>query len=594
MKNKPPKLIVEVANSHNGSYNLLKKTIDELFKINYKNRAIKLKIFKFDKIASRDFSYYNIYEKLFFNKKQWFDLIDYIYLKKEKIYLDIYDDYGIEVLKNKIDYIEGIKIQFSHIIDFTLLSKLKFIKKKNINIIINITTFTKDEIKKIFFEYSKLSKNIILQFGHQSYPTNLNQSGLNKLMYLKKNYPKISFADHFDYQDNLSKKTIQISKALKIDILEKHILYNREISKYDYQSALTVEEFNQGLKYKIVNIKKMINLLIASFKSFHFKGEKKLKKQFISQINLNKINKDRIVHYSDLSFKRSKKFFLLNNKIDFKKNFYSLKKNKNNLSDFRKLKIGAIIMARNNSKRLQGKIFKKIGNDEMLTHCIKNTKKISYLDQIIIATTSKIEDKKITKIAKKNNVKIFRGSENNVMKRYHDAGKKYNLDVILRITGDCPFISPDVMNILLKDHFRKNADFSLPKKSTIGSAGEIVNFKSLQYIYNIIKNNKKITFYSEYFKFFFKNKRFNQKYNLTNLPKKLVTDYRLTVDYSSDLKVLNKLFKILTFKKKEVNLINLINLIKKEPHIVEGNNINTVIYRQKSFINNINKVINEK
>ena len=594
MKNKPPKLIVEVANSHNGSYNLLKKTIDELFKINYKNRAIKLKIFKFDKIASRDFSYYNIYEKLFFNKKQWFDLIDYIYLKKEKIYLDIYDDYGIEVLKNKIDYIEGIKIQFSHIIDFTLLSKLKFIKKKNINIIINITTFTKDEIKKIFFEYSKLSKNIILQFGHQSYPTNLNQSGLNKLMYLKKNYPKISFADHFDYQDNLSKKTIQISKALKIDILEKHILYNREISKYDYQSALTVEEFNQGLKYKIVNIKKMINLLIASFKSFHFKGEKKLKKQFISQINLNKINKDRIVHYSDLSFKRSKKFFLLNNKIDFKKNFYSLKKNKNNLSDFRKLKIGAIIMARNNSKRLQGKIFKKIGNDEMLTHCIKNTKKISYLDQIIIATTSKIEDKKITKIAKKNNVKIFRGSENNVMKRYHDAGKKYNLDVILRITGDCPFISPDVMNILLKDHFRKNADFSLPKKSTIGSAGEIVNFKSLQYIYNIIKNNKKITFYSEYFKFFFKNKRFNQKYNLTNLPKKLVTDYRLTVDYSSDLKVLNKLFKLLTFKKKEVNLINLINLIKKEPHIVEGNNINTVIYRQKSFINNINKVINEK
>lgn len=130
MKNKSPKLIMEIANSHNGSYNLLKKTIDETFKINYKNKAIKLQIFKFDKIAHRNFNYYNIYKKLFFNKKQWFDLIDYIYLKKEKIYLDIYDDYGIEILKNKIDYIEGIKIQFSHIIDFTLLSKLKFIKKK--------------------------------------------------------------------------------------------------------------------------------------------------------------------------------------------------------------------------------------------------------------------------------------------------------------------------------------------------------------------------------------------------------------------------------------------------------------------------------
>ena len=39
----------------------------------------------------------------------------------------------------------------------------------------------------IEFEYSKLSKNVILQFGHQSYPTTFNKSGFNKVIYLKKN-----------------------------------------------------------------------------------------------------------------------------------------------------------------------------------------------------------------------------------------------------------------------------------------------------------------------------------------------------------------------------------------------------------------------
>ena len=59
--------------------------------------------------ADKSFSYYKIYQKLFFEENKWIKLIDYIHNKKEKIYLDIYDDYGIAILKKKINCIKYIK-----------------------------------------------------------------------------------------------------------------------------------------------------------------------------------------------------------------------------------------------------------------------------------------------------------------------------------------------------------------------------------------------------------------------------------------------------------------------------------------------------
>ena len=598
MINKSPGLIVEIANSHSGNYKLLKKTIDSFFEIKYKNKSIKLQIFKYDKIADKSFSYYKIYKKLFFEENKWIKLIDYIHNKKEKIYLDIYDDYGIAILKKKINCITGIKIQFSSVIDTNLITKLKFIQKKNIDIIVNITTFSKREIKNIFDAYSKLSKNVILQFGHQSYPTTFNKSGFNKVIYLKKNYPKISFAEHFDYNSDLSKYFIQLSRFYKIDIIEKHFIFDRNISIYDYQSALNLIEFNNSIneaEKNIINLDKtkFFKKLDKNSNKFYFRGENKLRESFLGQFYLKKDKKDKILSEKDFIFRRTNKPFLLKKRIDFKSNLYFKKKNTKSLKDIKKLKIGAIIIARSNSSRLKGKIFKKIGNKEMLSLCIENAKKISFLDTIIVATTSTKNDKKISKITKKNNVKIFYGNGNNVLKRYDDAAKKYKLDVIVRITGDCPFISSEVMNLLLWSHLQKNADFTLPSKATLGTAGEIINYNSLSVVNKEAINKKFQMKYREYFKFFFQNPRFNFKYNEVILPKKLVTKFRLTVDYNSDLLMFRKVFNVLKTKKKEFELSNILKILREKKLISKINSNNPVIYNEKEFIQNINKEISK-
>lgn len=266
---------------------------------------------------------------------------------------------------------------------------------------------------------------------------------------------------------------------------------------------------------------------------------------------------------------------------------------KNNLKDIKKLKIGAIIMARSNSSRLKNKIFKKIGNKNILTLCIENVKKISFLDVIIVATTNSKNDKKIKEITKKNDVEIFYGSEKNVMKRYVDAAKKFKLDVIIRITGDCPLISKEVMDYMLLSHFKKNADFTLPLDVTIGTAGEIINYSSLSALYRKVLKQNVPTKYREYFKFFFKHQRYNFKYNQVVLPKKFVTKFRLTVDYISDLVMMNKLAKELIVKKKEFKISNIFYILKKKPLISKINSENPVIYRDKKFITEINQAISK-
>ena len=90
-------------------------------------------------------------------------------------------------------------------------------------------------------------------------------------------------------------------------------------------------------------------------------------------------------------------------------------------------KVGIIIEARMNSSRLPGKVLKQVNNLPILLFMIKRVKLIKNVDKIIIATTTSHKDNVICKLAEKNNINYFRGSENNVMSRVIQAAENYNI-----------------------------------------------------------------------------------------------------------------------------------------------------------------------
>ena len=82
-----------------------------------------------------------------------------------------------------------------------------------------------------------------------------------------------------------------------------------------------------------------------------------------------------------------------------------------------KIKIGAIIQARMGSTRLPGKILLSLGNSTVLASVINRVKNSGLINDIIVATSENRIDDLVQLEAIKNNVHVFRGSEENVLSR---------------------------------------------------------------------------------------------------------------------------------------------------------------------------------
>jgi len=148
-----------------------------------------------------------------------------------------------------------------------------------------------------------------------------------------------------------------------------------------------------------------------------------------------------------------------------------------------KPKIAIILQARTGSKRFPSKVLKKIQGKYMITQIISRLKTVKKIDKIILATTKKQEDKMLLKIAKKSNIEGYSGFTNDVLERYYRCAKKFGIDIIIRITGDCPLIDPRIIDKCLDIFLKNNFDYvshTIIPTFPDGLDVEIFSFKTLE------------------------------------------------------------------------------------------------------------------
>lgn len=107
------------------------------------------------------------------------------------------------------------------------------------------------------------------------------------------------------------------------------------------------------------------------------------------------------------------------------------------------------------STRLPGKVLKTLAGKAVLEHVIERASRIEGIDRVVIATTTGREDDALVQFVQNTPAGVFRGSEDDVLSRYYLAAKENKADVIMRITSDCPMISPkvsgEVLSLFLKN-----------------------------------------------------------------------------------------------------------------------------------------------
>ena len=124
--------------------------------------------------------------------------------------------------------------------------------------------------------------------------------------------------------------------------------------------------------------------------------------------------------------------------------------------------IYAIIQARMGSSRLKGKVLMPIGSRAVIQHIVDRLKLSVRIDRICVATSISEQDDILHEYCRNNGIPCFRGSENDVLARYYEAavdcGAK-NGDHIVRITGDCPFIDPEICDKVVELALGTDADY---------------------------------------------------------------------------------------------------------------------------------------
>ena len=119
-------------------------------------------------------------------------------------------------------------------------------------------------------------------------------------------------------------------------------------------------------------------------------------------------------------------------------------------------KTATIVQARMGSTRLPGKVMKQLYGKSVLGHVIERLKQSEFLDEIIIATTKLDKDNIIAEEASNYNVNFYRGSEENVLSRYYYSAKENSVDIIVRITSDCPLIDPLLVDEIIQFYKKNN------------------------------------------------------------------------------------------------------------------------------------------
>ena len=234
------------------------------------------------------------------------------------------------------------------------------------------------------------------------------------------------------------------------------------------------------------------------------------------------------------------------------------------------MSLGIIVQARCGSRRLPNKIWMKIGNQKIIEHVINRLKLVKIKKNIIIATTRQARDKKIVKLAKKNNCNYYSGSEKNVLKRYYRAAKKFKIKTIVRICSDSPFIDPVIIEKVVKFFKKNKSDYTsniIKPTYPAGMSVEVFKFKSLKKTYKSKTDDIEKEHVTP---FIYRNpKLFNIK-NFKN--KKNLSKYRFAVDYANDLIACRKIYKIINKKlNHKYHLKNLIKIVDSNPSIKKIN-----------------------
>ena len=154
-------------------------------------------------------------------------------------------------------------------------------------------------------------------------------------------------------------------------------------------------------------------------------------------------------------------------------------------------KVIGIIQARLGSTRLPYKMMLSLHSKPIVEWVVRRVQKSKLLDDIVVAIPISEENDLLEKYIKELDIKVYRGSEVNVLERFYESVKDKNCDKIVRICADNPLIDGNEIDNLIRFYENSSCDYAynhIPKNNMYpdGLGAEIISFDILEYLYKTV------------------------------------------------------------------------------------------------------------
>lgn len=229
------------------------------------------------------------------------------------------------------------------------------------------------------------------------------------------------------------------------------------------------------------------------------------------------------------------------------------------------MKRGIVIQARMSSTRLPGKVLRRLQGRTLLELCAIRAARSQRADVTVIATTNAPDDDAIVAEAQRLGFPSVRGSEQDVLSRYHLAAGQHKLDVICRVTSDCPLIDPELIDSLFDLFSDGPYDYvsnSLTRTFPRGLDAEVFSLEALDTAHRLARSGPEREHVTL---FLYRNPALFRLGGLES-PTDL-SNHRWTVDEADDLSLVEAILERMPLPAAEFSYRDVLGILEREPDL---------------------------
>lgn len=212
---------------------------------------------------------------------------------------------------------------------------------------------------------------------------------------------------------------------------------------------------------------------------------------------------------------------------------------------------------------------RKIKGKTLLELYINRVVQSRLIDKIVVATTTKPEDDVIEKLAKNLGFDCFRGSENDLLDRYWQCAKKYQAEIIVRLTPDDPFVDYEVLDRAVGIFTENRPDFVTNHFEPTYPEGLDVEVYSRDALAISWRQAKLLSEREHVFPYI---QNHQEEFNIINFRQEKDLSYlRWTIDYECDFEMTKVIYEYLYDRNQVFLQADILRLLEEHPGIAEMN-----------------------